>query len=212
MKNIVSLVIILFTLSVIAQEKNLPSEFDYGKTEEGVYTNDYFDLKVAFDPSWIVQNNEQMNQLVESGKELISGDDSTMKSVVDAAMVNTAYLFTVFKHEVGAAVEFNPSIMVIAENTKNFPGIKNGGDYLFHTKNLLDQSQMDYYFDKEISEKEISDTNFHVLEAKLDHLGSTIIQEYHTTVTNGFSLSIVVSYTNDEMRDELYALLDKIEI
>ena len=212
MKNILYLIIAISTLSCTSQEKKLPDNFDFGKTESDSYKNDFFEMEISFNPSWIIQDKQQMNNLLESGIEILTGDNENLKSVVKASMVKTAYLLTIFKYEVGSAVEFNPSFIVIAENTENYPGIKNGSDYLFHSKKFLEQSQMEYYFEKDIFKKTIGKSIFHVLEAKLNYMNKTIIQEYITTITNGFSLSFVVSYTNKDERNELYSIIDKVKI
>ena len=212
MKNIIYLLLPFLIFSCSNEEKDLPEDFDYGKTENGFYQNNYFDLEVSFDPTWIVQNQEQVGELMKKGQRLVAGEDEELKSVIKASMITSATLLTIFKHEVGAAVESNPSFLIIAENTAGFPGIKNGKDYLFHSKKLLEQSQLPYYFEKDVIETQIGDSEFHVLEAKLDILGKTIIQEYMTTVVNGFSLSFVISYTNDEERAELNKIIASIKI
>ena len=153
-----------------------------------------------------------MNNLIELGSDMVAGDDKTMKSLLKARQVNTAYLLTIFKYEVGAAVEYNPSFMVVDENTKNSPGIKKGSDYLFHVKRLLKQTQIEYYFEKEIVEKTIGKSTFHILEAKIDYMNQTIIQEYISTVSKELSLSFIVTYTSKSERDELYKIIDNISI
>lgn len=212
MKNIIYLFIVTVLLSCSDQKKKLPENFDFGKTENGSYQNDYFDMEVLFNPNWIVQDKQAMNNLVTRGSELVTGDNKNLKSIVKASQVNTAYLLAVFKHEVGAAVEYNPSFMIVAENTENFQGIKNGKDYLFHAKKLLKQTQMSYLFEKEVFEKKIGECLFHVMEAKLDYMGKIIIQEYISTVNRGFSLSFIISYTTEEEKNELYEVINNIKI
>ncbi len=212
MKNFIYILFIISTLSCSKKEKNLPNNFDFGTTEQGVYTNDYFDLKIQFDRSWSVQDKQQVNNLVESATDITMKDNQNLKSIVKASMVNSAYLLTIFKHEVGTVIEFNPSFMAIAENTKNFSVIKNGGDYLFHAKKLLDQTNLEYRYEKEVFEKKIGNANFYILEAKIDVGNRTVTQEYYATVSNGFSLSFVASYANEEEQDELYQIINNIKI
>jgi len=212
MKNIIYLIIITVLLSCSDQSNRLPEDFDFGKTENGSYKNDYFDMEVSFNSNWIVQNKQAMNNLIEVGNEIVTGDNENLKSIVKASKVNTAYLLTVFKHELGAAVEYNPSFMIVAENTKNSPGIKNGDDYLFHAKKLLKQSQMTYTFEKEIIEHKIGKSLFYILESKLEYMGQTIFQEYITTVNKGFSLSFIIAYTNEEEKNELYEVINSVRI
>ena len=212
MRKTICLFIVTVFLSCSNQEKKLPENFDFGKTENGSYKNDYFGMEVFFNPNWIVQDKQEMNNLIEQGSDLVTGDNKSLKSIVKASQVNTAYLFAVFKHEVGAAVEYNPSFMIVAENTKNFPGIKNGKDYLFHAKKLMKQTQMSYSFEKEVFEQTIGRSLFHNMETKLDYMGKTIIQEYISTVNKGFSLCFIISYTNEEEKNELYDVINNIKI
>lgn len=102
--------------------------------------------------------------------------------------------------------------MVLAENTNNFPGIKTGKDYLFHAKRSLGLAAVDYYFEKEVFEKTIGETTFYVLEAKFDFLNNTITQEYITTVTNGFSLGFIATYSTEDQRKELYEIINHIKL
>ena len=212
MKKIIYLFSVTVLLSCSEQNNKLPNNFDFGKTENGSYKNDYFDMEVLFNPNWIVQDKQEMNNIAERGSDLITSDNENLKSILKASQVNTAYLLAVFKHEVGAAVEFNPSFMIVAENTKNFPGIKNGKDYLFHTKQLLKQTQIPYSFEKEVFEKKIGDSLFHVMEARLDYMGKIVIQEYISTVNKGFSLSFIISYSTEEEKKELYEVINNIKI
>jgi len=212
MKKIIYLFILTLFLSCSDQKKDLPENFDFGKTENGFYKNDYFDMEVMFNPDWIVQDKQAMNNLVEVGSDLVTGDNENLKSIVKYSQVNTAYLLAVFKHELGAAVEYNPSFMIVAENTKNFPGVKNGKDYLFHAKKLLKQTQLSYLFEKEVFGKKIGNSLFHIMETKLDYMGTVITQEYISTVNKGFSLSFIISYATEEEKNELYEVIDNIKI
>jgi len=194
MNKLFFIFIMIITLGCNDATNKIPTNFDFGKTENGSYTNE-----------------QQVNNIIESGSQLMSGDDPYLNAAVEAAKVNTAYLLTVFKHQLGAAVEFNPSFMIIAENTENLPGIKVGKDYLYHAKKMLTQTQMGYEFEKDMAEKRIDSELFHTLIASLDLGGKTITQEYNTTVKNGFSLSFVCSYTDEDERAELFSIIDNIK-
>ncbi|GLR19953.1 hypothetical protein [Portibacter lacus] len=210
MKLIISFTIIFTLLYGHTNAQSFPETFDFGTTESDSYQNDFFKMEITFDSTWVIQDRRQMNSLVKTGGEIVAGDDEMLKSVVKASMVNTAYLLTIFKYEVGAPVEFNPSFLVVAENTINFPGIKKGSDYLFHSKKLLQQSQVPYTFDKDIFQQQVGSIEFYVMEAKVDYLGNTIVQDYMTAVINGFSLTFILSYTNEDEKSELYDILEHI--
>ena len=193
-----------------SQENYLPENFDLGSTEDTTYKNVYFDMEVSFHANWVVQNQESINYLVEQGTEIIVNDDEQLKSIVKASKVNSAYLFTVFKYELGSAVDYNPSFLTVAENTINFPGIKSGKDYLFHARKLLERSQVGYSFADEIKEIQLGKANFHIMKTELAYMNLNIIQEYVSTVVRGFSLSFILSYTNEKQRSELYEILESV--
>jgi hypothetical protein len=215
MRKIIYLFIVTVILSCANQEKKLPENFDFGKTNNGSYKNDYFNMELLFDSNWVIKDKQQMNSLAERGRDLITSENKKLKSIVKAAQVNTAYLLAIFKYKDGAAVEYNPSFMVVAENTKNLPGIKTGSDYLFHAKKLMKlmkQTQIQYKFEKEVYERVIGKSSFHIMEVKVDYMGKNIIQEYISAVNKGFSLSFIISYTSEEERDELYEIIDNVKI
>lgn len=209
MKKIFAFILTLSALVTFGQEAN--KGFDYGIVSEGVYTNSFFEMKITFDPSWVVQSQEQVDQLVEKGQDLIT-DDEELKKSIEASSITTAYLLTIFKYEVGTAVASNPAFIAVAENVKSFPEIKSGEEYLLQVKELLAQSQLSYSFDKEIYEKKIGNLKFSVLEAEMDVYGSKIVQEYISVITDGFCLSYILTYTDDNEKKELYRIIDNIKL
>jgi len=193
-------------------DRSIPSSFDYGHSENGLYENEYFELKIPFNPEWSVQSTDQMNQLAEMGGKALAGDDKNMEAVLEASKINTAYLLAVFQHEMGTAVTSNPSFMSVAENIKNFPGLKDGSDYLFHTKELLKQTQMQYNYEKDVYKKTIGSKDFYVMEVSVDQMGVKMHQEYFCTLKNDFALAFVMSYSTEDEKAELYKIIDAIEI
>ncbi len=135
---------LLFICLVSCNNTGKPVDFDYGHVENGIYSNTYFDVSINLPQNWVVQSQEQTDKMVEQGSDLIAGEDENMKTVLKASEVNVANLLSAFQYEYGSAVDYNPSIVINSENIKNFPGIKNGADYLFQAKKLLEQGQFQY--------------------------------------------------------------------
>ncbi len=71
---------------------------------------------------------------------------------------------------------------------------------------------MPYSFEKEVFEKKIGNSLFHVMEARLDSMGKIILQEMISTVNNGFSLSFIISYSTEEEKNELYEVINNVKI
>lgn len=205
-------IIVLLAMSCGEATTSMPKNFDYGSIKENVYSNDFFDLEITFPANWVVQDQEQVAQMTQYGKEVLSGDDAVLKTVIKASEINSANLLTIFKYEFGAPVDYNPNLVVVAENIQNASGIKRGKDYLFHSKKLLEQSQLEYTFDKDIYTQGIGSKEFDMMETNLFYIGQDITQEYICTIVNGFSLVFIISYTTEEERRELQSIIEGIRI
>ena len=178
-----------------------PDKFDYGHVENGIYQNDYFDFKIKLPVDWVVQSKEQIENISNTGKKLLAGDDENMQAVIKASEINTANLLAVFQYELGSAVEYNPSIMIVAESVKNAPGIKNGSDYLFQAKRMIQQGQIKYdYLSEKFEKEKINESDFYKMDARLNYMGLEIKQTYYSTVLKGFSFIVMVSYISDEQK------------
>lgn len=208
---IVNLFILLTITAGFGQSDKPAESFDYGNIEKNVYRNDYFGLNITFDTTWFVKDKKQKKEMREAGKKLITGDDKVMKAVIKASEVNVANIFTIFKYEHGAPVDFNPSFAAVAENIKKSPGIKNGKDYLFHVRKFLKLSQLKHTFEKEIYQRKIGSKKFWVLETNINYLGQVIKQEYIYKIFKRFTLSFIMAYNSEEQKKELYQLLKDIE-
>jgi len=186
--------------------------FDYGQVENNIYYNSFFELEIKLPPDWNIRTKEQLQNLAESGKKIIAGDDKNMKAIVNAVDVDNAVLLGVSEYEVGSAVSYNPSFMLSAENLKNSPGIKTGRDYLFHCRKLLEQSQIKYDYIDEVFEKEvISNQDFYLMNATIKYMGLNITQIYYATIRNGFCLTMIVSFIDDEQKNDLDRIVKSVK-
>lgn len=208
----ISVLAIGFTSCQNASISNeIPKEFDYGKIVNGTYSNNYLGFSIQFDTTWEVQSDEQKQMLEDIGKEYVGGDDEDFKKTMEASKVNTANLLMLFKHPLGTIETFNPSFVVVAENVKNYTGIKDGKDYLNQAKKLLQASQMQYAFNKPIYKRNMGKHEFFVLEGSIGIADNAVIQEYITTVVNGFCLSFIATYSDDTEKTDLHEFLSTLK-
>jgi hypothetical protein len=208
--NLALMLILLFISSGVFCQDSL-NNFDYGKVENYKYSNSFFNYEITLPVDWIVQTKEQTEELAKTGKELLAGDDAKMKAVIKASEVNSAFLLTAFQYETGAPVDYNASISILSENIKNYPGIKNGSDYLFQAKRLMEQSQFKYdHLDKEFDKKVINGVVFYTMNARIKYMGQNIKQVYYSTILNGFSLNIIISFVDKKQKKELFKSIDSI--
>ena len=212
-RNLNFIGIILLTVLTLSCNTNVkPKDFDYGKVENNKYLNSFFGFKMELPSDWEVQTKEQMENLAKMGKELVAGNDKNMKAIIKASEINSANLLAVFKYEVGAAVDYNPNLMLVAENLKNAPGIKTGSDYLFQTRRLLKQSQIQYdYIDEEFQKEVINNQEFYLMNASINYMGLSIKQVYYSTIQNGFCLSAIISFIDDEQKTDLEKVVNSMK-
>ncbi len=188
--------------------KNLPNSFDYGTSENGYYTNDYFNFEFKYNTDWTLLSKEETNQVIAKGQELIGGDELSNK-IIDAAEINTAYLFTLFKEPVGTSIAFNPSMMVVAENLNNSRGISTSEDYSNAAKIQLSRLDLPYKFD-EIKECKLGDLEASLFTAHLNGGDLEISQNYYSILKDGFSVSFILSYSSPEELKELETMINSI--
>jgi len=185
--------------------------FDYGRIENGKYLNSFFGLEITLPSDWFILNKSQMQNIAEKGKELIAGDDEKMKKMIKAAKVEDATLLGIFKYEKGAAVDYNPNLMLAVGNLKNTPGIKTGKDYLFHIRKLLKQTQLYDSIDEECEKEIINNQEFYLMSTSMKIFELKITQTYYATVRNGFALVLAISFVDDEEKDTLEKTVKSIK-
>ena len=198
-------------LLVVAGCKLQPKNFDYGKTENGVYTNNYFDFEIPVPPNWVVQNKEQVQQLQKTGEELVSGSNKELGAKIKAADIRTAILLTVFKNKTDAVTEkFNSSFIILSENLGGMP-IKKGSEYLAHAKEIMQQSNMSYQFAPNYASEKIGNREFDRMDVSLGGQTPNVQQSYYSVIDKDFALSIIISYEDDEQKAELKNIINKIK-
>ena len=204
--------IALVVVGCNSQDK-IPENFDYGKTENNVYRNEYFKFQVPVPADWSVQNKEQTEQIMQRGREMMEDANKEFADKISANNVRSATLLTVFKYPVdSSAAEFNPSLMMVAENIKGARGIDDGSDYLEQAKKLMLQSQMGYKVVAGFEKEKIDGREFHVMQAANSYGGMDDVKQlYYATVDKGFALVTIISYTSKEQETELKAMLHKLK-
>jgi hypothetical protein len=212
MKTKLSALILFAIIASTCYSQSKPIDFDYGRIENSKYLNSYFDFEITIPANWIIQNKEQMERIAEAGTDLVVGDNANLKAAVKASEINSANLLVVYQYERGAAVDYNPSFTLVAENIRDFPGIKTGSDYLFQARRLLEQSQVKYdYLDKEFSKEAIGGIEFYKMNAEIVYLGIGIKQIYYATILKGFSLIAIVTFTTDEQKADVMAAINSMK-
>lgn len=210
LKLIGLLFIAMFTFSCDSEIKS--DIFDYGVVENNKYKNSFFEFELDLPKGWIVASKEQTDNLTKMGKELIAGDDANMKAIISASEVNNATLLSINQYAVGSPVDYNPGLVLIAENIVASPGIKSGSDYLFLSRRLLEHAQVQYdYIDEDFEKEFIDNQEFYLMNCSINYLGFNIQQVYYSTIINEFSLNAIISFVDEEQKNNLIEIIHSME-
>jgi hypothetical protein len=206
--NGVRLVLLLALLA--GCEKKASDEIDFGTVTNSVYHNNYFSFNVPFPKDWSPQDQSEQQRLAKLGGKLISGDDKNLQAEMKMGELRTVNLFAVFEHPPGSPVDFNPSILSVAENVRHAPGIKRGSDYHFQAKKVLQSGQLDISFPKDIYTQKLGGVDFDVMEAHIRARGIVVKQKYYATIMKGYALCLVTSFVSDEQDAALQKVLSNV--
>ena len=202
--------LILLLALLAGCEKKASDEIDFGTVTDSVYHNNFFALNVPFPKDWSVQDQTEQQRLAKLGGKLISGDDKNLQAEMKIGELQTVNLFAVFEHPPGSPVDFNPSILSVAENVRHAPGIKRGKDYHFQAKKVLEGGQLDISFPKDIYTQQLGGVDFDVMEAQIRSRGVVVKQKYYATIMKGYALCMVTSYATDEQEASLQKILSGV--
>jgi len=195
---------------VIDSAKKPIEEIDFGTVANSVYTNHFLGMTVNIPKDWSIQDKDAQDRLKQLGEKIVTGEDKNMQAIVKASELQTVSLFAAFKFPYGSPVAFNPSVMSVAENVRQFPGIKTGKDVLFQVKQMLESGQLTMSFSKDSYTKKLGGVDFDVLESETTVRNLVVKQKYFVTLIKGYSLSIVATYMTDEDLDSVQKILDSV--
>jgi len=207
---------LFFLLAIVLLSCNdsnkIPKNFDYGKIENGVYRNSFFDFELPIPADWNVQNREQMDQIGEEGRKIISEHNKELSEKIKASEISSATLFYVFKYRDDTITgQFNSSFGMVVENLGKFSRVRNGKDYLENAKALMERSGITYHFAPSFKTERLGNKDFTLMELTARYKGDIdVSQLYYCYVEKRFAVSQVASYGNDEQKTELLKILSNI--
>jgi hypothetical protein len=204
----IGLIVVLYQQYFTGGE-NLPKSFDYGRIENNIYINDFFGMQVELPGSWVVLSQQEIKSMNQKGHSLYSSDENKADSALGGGDEDIANLLSLFRYPRDSK-KLNYSFNIVAQINRDST-IKSGKDALLLLKQILNGAEVKFEFDKEIYKHKFGINNFYVLETKVQISGIEMLQEYYIGILNGFTLSIVMNYFNQEQKNELHNIIDKIK-
>ena len=190
--------------------KKASDEIDFGTVKKSVYHNDYFGLSMKIPEGWSVQNQETLQEMMNLSGDIVAGDDKVLNAALKASELQTVNLIGLFKHPLGAPVDYNPNILCLAERVRHMPGIKTGKDYHFHSKRLFQSTDIGITFPEEVYTEQIGGVDFDVMTLTMPNLGQIVNQKQYATVMKGYALIIIASFSSGEEKAELDGVLESV--
>ena len=201
-------VIVLFS-SCQSGSKPAPNKFDYGKIENQIYSNHFFNFKMNVPSSWHVTTHEEMAEITGQGMDLATGgEDKTTEKMVEAARIATAQLLNISQFPINSEVANNATLIITVDDISAFPELQNGKDYLENTKETFTSMGMKVIVTNPISEKILSNQTFHQLGLKIDFNDGSISQQYISAVKKEYIFNIVLTYGDENGKQELEKVLN----
>ncbi|CAI6076886.1 hypothetical protein PAECIP112173_02451 [Paenibacillus sp. JJ-100] len=192
------------------KESSKTENVELGTTEKGSYTNDYFGVSLKFPETWEYQDAEGMNELTNASSEAIAGDDETKKKQLELSQTKTLNLLMASQYPLDGG-QLGPSAMAIAEKVSLLQGVRTGKDYLKATKKFMEDSNFPYDY-QDFTKETIGGKEMDLMEVKIDAGdGSTITQEYMSTIINGYAFNFIFTYVDDASKSEIEKIKKSIQ-
>jgi hypothetical protein len=183
---------------------------DNGVVLSGIYSNRYFGFALPIPAGWSVSDRKTIEELRSIGAEAVTGKRPTGRMSANARR-RSATLLRVSEHPVGAAVDINPSIAVLAEDVSMLPGLKAGKDYLFHLANGLARNPLNYKRLDKIAEVEIGGRTFDRLRFSADNMRTDFYQAIFVTIVNEHALIFVTTSDSLERCQSVEQAVSKVQ-
>ncbi len=191
------------------QTQETAEQIDAGTFEGSRYRNKYLGFRLWIPPEWSIQDQQAQKQITQKGLQVTAGDDKNMQTVLRADAGQTLNLFMAFKHPLGAPVAFNAAIAGTAEPVSHLPGIRTGGDYLFHLRRALEAGQIKYSVLREAAPETIAGVEFYSMLTEVALSPQLVVkQDYYITIRRGYAITLVLSHVTKEDARELYDILN----
>ncbi len=210
MKSFTLIAAFFLLITSCKQFTGIPDDFDYGKIENNIYSNKFFGFNMPVQNGWEALNKSYMDSLRAEGLKEIADGNSELEKSFESSEIKTANLISIIKTDTIIFQPYSANISLVAENLKLAIHIKDGKSYLETAKEFMVNSGIDIKFVGPITDYEIGEKKFYTMEIVNDYSGMEVHQDFYATIINGFGLSFVGSWVNDEQRESIRQLLTEI--
>jgi hypothetical protein len=185
-------------------------EIGVGTRSGNTYSHEHFNFKITFPADWYVMSQQEQAELMNVGQQVAAGDNEQLKAAARSGAAQMLNLVAAFRHPPGSVVDSNMNIIISAERVSHVPGVKRGADYLGHTRKMLTQTALQPRTDPIESAKAVGPLEMDVLPVHINMGVQEVHQRMHAARIGDYVLLIATTYTTDEERAQLDAILQSI--
>jgi hypothetical protein len=150
---------------------------------------------------------------MDAGKEItLSGMDSRTKALAESSMDRTSNIFGILEYAPGKPVDDNSGVMGLAEDISIMPGIERGSDYFFHSRKLLEQTNVVFEVLGDYKTRDIDGQQFDRMDLAIDAMGAKVFQRYYAARHGNSIVVFIQSYRDDADLPTLDKVIDSIKL
>ncbi len=186
----------------------------FGTVEEGHYSNGWLKAEMDVPEKWAVAKDPMMDA-VRSVGDAVKDQEALDKAKKDLDTLPIYNLLQVFKKPVENQKDFNPSLVMIAEKTKE-KGVADAVTYLEASRQAMAQRQMPMGFEQKldapVESVDIGGMEFAHLQIVVETGMFQITQDCYARMQGDTVLGIMVSWKDEAEKAEMMNALSTLKI
>jgi hypothetical protein len=177
--------------------------------DPNVYTDRKFGVTWRVPDGWHILDSAGVQQVRQAGVDAVSNSEEGRRRAAETAINARTVIFSIFEHELGADVDFNPSV---AATATRIPGGVDASSrsYLENQGRLMSQVSVPVEVLGEPESYVIGGETFDVLHLKMTLGGLDVSQNKYAARHGDFMISITQTYLSDEQHKATDQLLKDI--
>lgn len=210
MKSVILIASYFLLVTSCKQFTGIPDDFDYGEVENNIYSNKYFGFNFPVKNGWEALEKDYMDSVRSEGVKEMTDGNTELEKTFEASQIKTANLISIIKIETDVFQPYSANLSLVAENLKLAIQIKDGKSYLETAKEFMLGSGIDIKFIGPITDYEIAGKKFSTMEIVNNYAGMEVHQDFYAIIINGFGLSFIGSWINEDQREAIRNQLAQI--
>ncbi len=217
-KKITALVIALIMIisfSACGKKDNADTEFGWGAYKDNTYTNGFFNFSINLPDGYTQLSPQEIIDMNTTADENGIKHPINVNDIEDLSAEIIVHYVYCKKYEVAPLSQFNPYINIFSENMRSSNNLYNKEDYVENSINYTSMIFENAGVNVKVFPLEkpwISDRQFAKGSMQIEYDQFTMFQEMYALTKNNYTLVILIGYSNEAEKAELYSYIDSITI